>query len=376
MPHWFRLHARRTGGRLIAVAVLGASLFGTLKFAAAADEGLIRVAVFGTDDRTAPPASLKPYQDALGLLFNMRAKTACTAFCVGKDTIATAAHCIYRTSGAAPPRLADFWFARNYDTVKDYARIAGYDTGAAAQNIIAGSTKLSVSPPIDATSDWALVRLSRPICKAQFGVVAMGADEIARQSQQMKLFQLAYHRDFKQWRAAYSTPCQSARSYEGADRAAIAADFSNAEPLVLHTCDTGGASSGSPLLIETAEGPKVVGINVGTYVRSKILMREGQVAERGKADAVANTGVAASQFAGRAEAFKSARILMAAADIRELQRRLTEAGDYKGPIDGAYGAALKSAIESYEKRSERAATGIASASLLQALRDASAKISR
>lgn len=332
----------------------------------------VPVAIFGKDDRTALPAGLQPYQESLGLLFNIRSRTVCTAFCVAEGMIATAAHCIYRTSSEAPPKLADFWFARNYDRVRDYARIAGHNTGAASQNVLAGSTRLNLSPPIDATRDWALVRLSRPICKATFEIMPMTPDEIVQQSQQGKLFQIAYHRDFTQWRAAYSSPCSSARSFPSADRSAIAADFSLADSLVLHTCDTGGASSGSPLLIETPTGPKVVGINVGTYVQSKVLMREGKVEQRMKPDAVANTGVASSAFAERLKDFARARVLMSAVELKEMQRRLGESGDYPGPVDGTYGPALKAAIEAYETRAKGRASGVASEALLKELRQTTA----
>ena len=332
-------------------------------------QAIVPVAVFGKDDRTTLPAKLQPYQEALGLLFNIRSRTVCTAFCVAEGMIATAAHCLYRPSGDKAPRLADFWFARNYDAVRDYARVAGHNIGAAAQNVLAGSIKLNVAPPIDATRDWALVRLSRPICKVKFEVEPMAPDDIVRQSQGRALFQLAYHRDFTQWRAAYSTPCVSSRSYEKADWPAIAADFSLAETLVLHTCDTGGGSSGSPLLVETANGPRVVGINVGTYVQSKVLMRDGQVAQRMKPDAVANTGVAVAAFADRLAEFAAARILMTATEIRELQRRLVERGTYSGPLDGTYGPTLRAAIEDYERAAKRRVVGIASEALLKHLRD-------
>jgi hypothetical protein len=39
------------------------------------------VAVFGTDDRVALPAKYKDVQQKIGLLFNMRSRTVCTAFC-------------------------------------------------------------------------------------------------------------------------------------------------------------------------------------------------------------------------------------------------------------------------------------------------------
>ena len=44
----------------------------------------------------------------------------------------------------------------------------------------------------------------------------------------------------------------------------------------------------------------MIGINVGTYVQSKVLMQDGKVTKRLKADTVANTAVAARAFAGQA----------------------------------------------------------------------------
>ena len=131
---------------------------------AAVASALQRVAVFGTDDRIALPAKYKDVQQKIGLLFNMRSRTVCTAFCVAPDVVATAGHCLHRTLGERAPQLADFWFARNYDTTRDYARISGHANGTAAQQVMSGSMSLNVRPPIDATKDWAMVRLSRPIC--------------------------------------------------------------------------------------------------------------------------------------------------------------------------------------------------------------------
>jgi protease YdgD len=96
------------------------------------------IAVFGSDDRGPLPAKLKSVQEKMGVLFNLRARTVCTAFCVAKDTIATAGHCLYRTAGERPPQLPDFWFARNYDAVRDYALIAGHGRGA-AQHVVSAA---------------------------------------------------------------------------------------------------------------------------------------------------------------------------------------------------------------------------------------------
>ena len=118
------------------------------------------------------------------------------------------------------------------------------------------------------------------------------------------MFQIAYHRDYTPWKQAYSRPCVVAKSFEPVDWKRIERDFVNPEALLLHTCDTGGASSGSPILLDTPDGPEVVGVNVGTYQLSKVLMQDGQVKKRLKADTVANTAVASAAFASRLEAFR------------------------------------------------------------------------
>ncbi len=330
---------------------------------------LVPVAVFGADDRVALPVKYKPQQEAIGVLFNIRSRSVCSAFCVGDGMIATAGHCLSGTSADKRPKLADFWFARNYDQVRDYARIAGHGNGTAAQHVLAGSATLNVSPPIDATSDWALVRLARPVCsKGALAIVAMPADQVVAEALAGRVFQIAYHRDFTMWRQAYSKPCAVQKDFERADWATIAADFSKPDALLLHTCDTGGASSGSPLFVETSEGPKVIGINVGTYVQSKVMLRAGQAAQRLKPDTIANTGVASSAFAERVAAFKAAVVLPTPAAIRELQTLLQARGFYEGPRDGAYGAAVQRAIERFEAAERVAVVGVASDAVLKRLR--------
>jgi protease YdgD len=333
-----------------------------------AESLLERIAVFGADERGPLPAKFKAVQEKIGLLFNLRARSVCTAFCVAPDIVATAGHCLHRTAGERPPRLADFWFARNYDTVRDYARIAGYASGAAGQHVMSGSFSLSVRPPIEATKDWALVKLTRAVCAK--GVLAMRVlptEQILAESAAKRVFQISYHRDFAPWKLAYSRPCTVGRSFETAEWNTIAQDFSDPGALILHTCDTGGASSGSPLLLETARGPEVIGINVGTYVQSKVVMQDGQVTKRLKADTVANTGVSAAAFAGKLDAFRGAAILGTAAQMRELQGALKQRGLYGGAVDGTYGSALRAAIESYEKSHAMPVTGLATQGLLKRL---------
>jgi V8-like Glu-specific endopeptidase len=361
---------------------------------AVTEGALIPIAVFGADDRVPVPQKYQKLQDAVGVLFNLRAKTVCTAFCVGDTIIATAGHCLYRPDAikneplkigpkaaekdaetAKPARLADFWFARGYDATRDYARISGYSAGAAAQNVLAGSQKLKLTPPIDATSDWALIRVARPICaRRSLPVEAASTAEVMRRAASGQVFQVSYHRDYTQWRPAYSKPCDVKRSFEGASWETIAKDFSNPESLLLHTCDTGGASSGSPLLADTPTGPKVIGINVGTYVQSRVLTLNGKTLQRLKPETVANTGVGAMAFADKLEIFKTATILTGSTQLRELQVRLLLRQLYAGPTDGTYGPALKASIETYERQQHLPVTGLATAEVLRALQDVSSNI--
>jgi Putative peptidoglycan binding domain/Trypsin len=326
------------------------------------------VAVFGSDDRVAVPTRLLALKEKIGLLFSQRSRLVCTAFCVAPNVVATAGHCLYRTHGEHAPPLADFWFARNFEGKSRFERIAGSSRSAAAQHVMSGSMDLNVLPPIDASKDWALVRLSRPACdRGLLPVRALSMQAVIAEATAGRIFQVSYHRDFKPWRLAYSGPCGVARSFAAAEWAAIASDFADPTQLLLHTCDTGGASSGSPLLLETAEGIAVVGVNVGTYVQSKVLMEDGRISKRLEAAQVANTAVNSSAFAGKLATFQQAAILTSAEEIRALQMALKLRALYAGAIDGAYGAGLRSAIEAFEGAQDLPVTGLATKALLQRL---------
>jgi V8-like Glu-specific endopeptidase len=326
------------------------------------------VAVFGSDDRVPTPAKYKDVREKIGLFFNLRRRTVCTAFCVASDVIVTAGHCVNGIGGDRVTRFGDFRFARNFDVVREQVQIAGFANGSAAQNVLVGSSSLSIHPPIDATRDWALVRLARPACtKGGLTVRSLPIEQVLSEASAQHVFQLAYHRDYTPWKLAYSRPCGVAKSFGAVEWKQIERDFAEPETLILHTCDTGGASSGSPLLLDTPDGPEVIGINVGTYEQSKVLMQDGQVKKRLKADTIANTAVASIAFASRLEAFRQAEILATPAQMRELQGLLAKRQVYSGPVDGNYGAELKGAIEAYEKAEGLPLTGLATMPLLRQL---------
>ena len=357
------LRSRKVNGWPLVLALAAASMLG----------GTAKAAVFGKDDRTPVPQRLENISQRLGLLFNNQSRTVCSAFCVADNMIATAAHCIGRGQ-PKPPRYQDFSFARNYGRNSENAKIEGLATGSAAQNILTGDFKLRVRPPIDAAHDWAIIKLQGKGCPmGGLPVRSLSGLELIAEANAGRIFQVSYHRDWARWRPAYSKPCTVGRDFEAAKWAAIAPDFINSEQMILHTCDTGGASSGSPLLLETADGPVVVGINVGTYVQSKIVTQNGRVTMRQKSETVANTAVNAQVFAGKIELLKNAAILQSGRPMRELQERLLALGHYAGPIDGSYGPGLKTAIEAYEKTHRRPLTGLATQPLLMHVTEDAAK---
>jgi hypothetical protein len=327
---------------------------------------LQRVAVFGKDERAPVPQSLRSVSDKIGVLFDRRSRSVCTAFCVAPDTVATAAHCLYRTAGEKPLRLTDL--AVRLHGKHTTSRVAGADSGAPEANVVAGSSHLSVRPPIDATRDWALVRLAQPLCKGgALKVSPRSVGDVMRLAGKGRVYNVAYHRDLPKWQPMLGRPCRIKHSFQDAPWSTIHRDFSNPGQLLLHTCDTGPASSGSPLLINGANGPEVVGINVGTYVQSKVILLNGEVVHRLTSDDVANTGVNAQVFANTLAAFRDADLLTTSRDVLRLEDALAAHGLYKGPRDGRYGPALRTAIKAFERAAAMPVTGLATRPLLAAV---------
>jgi protease YdgD len=332
-----------------------------------------RVAVFGKDERKPLPQSLASVAAKIGVLHDKRSHSVCTAFCVAPGVVATAAHCLYRTSEEAPLRLSGFTVQLNGSKVK--SRIAGAAEGVPEPNVLAGSMRLKVRPPIDATHDWALVRLEKPLCQSgSLKLSRRPVDDVIRMARAGKVYNIAYHRDLPKWEPMLTTGCSVRRNFADADWETVRRDFADPAQLILHTCDTGGASSGSPLFVNGPDGPEVVGINVGTYVQSKVVMLNGEVVHRFKSDDVANTGVSSLAFASALASFQRADILASRSDILKLQQELAGRGLYKGAHDGIYGTATKLAIEEFERAAQLPVTGLATSRTLQVLTGESAVV--
>jgi len=331
---------------------------------------LTPVAVFGQDDRADLPERLSPLEGKIGMLYEPTTQTLCTAFCVSKGVIATAAHCLFQPKDNKLPDLNEATFRLSYGKVYQTSGINDRHTPFAKNNIAVGTTVFNNEPPLSAPKDWALVKLERPICR--FGYLKIDARPVAdliEKSKEGKIFQVAYHWDWKHWQLAYSKPCKVSRDFDQIKWRFIKQHFINAHELVLHDCDTGGASSGSPVLMETdtSDGPSAVAINVGTYTRTRILLREGRIEKRLKPDIIANTGVNGTAFNAVIQALETADLLASSDDMRKLQFELQFRTLYSGTLDGQLGRAMRNAILRYEESEGLMQTGLPTRALLRRL---------
>jgi hypothetical protein len=334
------------------------------------DSKLTPVAVFGKEDRTDLPERLSPLEGKVGMLYEQSTQTLCTAFCVSKGIIATAAHCLFQPKNNKLPDLNEVNFRLSYGKTYQTSGISDRHTPFAKNNIAVGTTVFNNEPPLSAPKDWALVKLERPICR--FGFLKIDARPVAdliEKSKEGKVFQVGYHWDWKHWQLAYSKPCKVSRDFDQIKWRFIKQHFINSHELVLHDCDTGGASSGSPILMDTdsSDGPSVVAINVGTYTRTRILLREGRIVKRLKPDIIANTGVNGTAFNAVIPSLENADLLASIDDMIKLQFELQFRGLYGGALDGQLGRGTRNAILRYEESQGLMQTGLPTKALLRRL---------
>ncbi|MBI1386281.1 MAG: hypothetical protein GC150_15350 [Rhizobiales bacterium] len=330
----------------------------------------VPVAIFGRDDRTPVPERYRKLARGIGLLYNSSARTLCTAFCVAPDVVASAAHCLFRTNDGTRQPLSEFWFElRGPDGEPEHqTRIKGASSSSGLQSIIAGTVNLRVRPPIDAANDWALVKTAEPICKGRaLEWRRMSPRQLETAGDEGRAFQIAYHRDYEHWRLAYSRPCAMRREFPELSSKQIRQEFTNAENLVLHQCDTAGASSGSPLLVDTDDGPVAVAINVGTYVQSRNPVRTSQISQSTDARTIANTGVNIGVLAQHIEMMTAAAIAYDRQAVSLIQQGLKARNYYGGPIDGIYGLMTRQAILSFERDAGHVERGVPLASYVKEL---------
>lgn len=268
---------------------------------------LERVAVLGRDERRLVIGRRPELRERIGVLHHRGTGAVCSAFCVAADVIATAGHCVPRPETESQDINSDLSFKRDVDPLSAAVGIASASEPSRASAVMTGAVSLQTRPPINATSDWAFLRLERSACSAGgLRMSPLSKTAIAARAKEGRVFHVAYHRDMLISRLVIARPCRILTAPSGNRGDTSDQDFENPGQLLLHTCDTDAASSGSPLLTDGPKGPEVVGINVGTYVRSRVITSDGEIVQRLSSETIANTALAVAPLIPKLLAFEKA----------------------------------------------------------------------
>ena len=323
------------------------------------------IAMFGGDERR-PLDMHSSLRRFIGRLRQADTGSVCSAFCIATNVVATAGHCVQSVLDGGG--LDALRFAIDADRETTGARIAGAGEGRAPFNVLTGASELRTRPPTNAVSDWAFLRLERPACRAGgLKLTTLPTDELARRSRERRVYHVSYHRDVADWRLMIARPCRVVTNLPQQISALLEQDFDDPRNLLLHDCDTGAASSGSPLLTDGDNGPEVVGINIGTYVRSRVVTHDGEVVQRLASEPIANTALLAASLDRRLAAFIATDVTTRRAAIARMQSRLRAIGLYDGAVDGTFGLATRGAIMAFERGLGETETGLPSHRVLKQL---------
>lgn len=328
-----------------------------------------QAAVFGSDTRTRLTTADNALRAQIGTLASSQSGAFCTAFCVADDLIATASHCLFGTNASPGPRLKDLTFKPGSARSADHGTpLAGRAIANQAQSVTSGTQQLAVLPPIGAVDDWAVARLDQPVCRgAHLALTNLSVGAIREHAAHGHVYQIAVHADLDDTDLRRAAPCAIEQTFAKADATTIARDFTAADAILFHTCDTGGGSSGSPLLIDTEHGPEVIGINVGTYVLSRNVSTAHDASAQPASEAIANTAIDIAALQRAVTDLSQRDLLTTPSEVRTLKARLAGKGLYNGPETGLVTNELRSAIARFEELSGRPVTGLVSRALFTAI---------
>lgn len=322
------------------VAICCAALVLAGSHPAAAQRGIL-----GKDDRRLVPAKYRDLARGIGLIHDRKRRTLCTAFCVGDNVIATNAHCLpyLRIKKRRQVRgVGDFaFYLTEKGAIVHHARLQANPVGNAGKpwmSIVSAGARTSRSWLREKRRDWALAKLTRPICAGD--VIAFAKAGFLRDSKHMRratAFTIGYHGDKPDQRRRYA-PCRIRKISGAGNRYSMN-----------HTCDIFAGASGSPIFAETADGPRVVALVVGQMWGRRLRQYPS-----GRRVTIArwktNVGVLPLEFLGKLERFRTAEFAAAAMSMRELQQGLIAGGYLRGKADGVFGPLTRAAIVDVEKR--------------------------
>ncbi len=356
--------------------------------------------IAGRDDRTPDLGPLAAYRKGMGRLLvpvGGQEMRECTAFCVGRQWIMTAAHCL--AGLAKVPRRARFVpDANEADERHKAVAMAWPRHESEAWNAVIGGVAFPVAASrrsIRPEKDWVALPLNAPACGMTLPILPVRASALAvvtrrgretdgkrETGRDVEFAVLAHHGDAGHVRLLRSARCGPAMNPDARRlRRHLSAD------VILHDCDLAFGASGSPLFLRLPYGRYgVVGMNVAIFERNRA--RIGRLARgplageaggremRGPGDRepddgfVANMAVSAAAFGAVVVALhQEGPPLTDQRAIASLQRLLRARGLDPGPIDGMMGPRTRKALIAYRRSQGMEPVALASSMVLEVLRD-------
>lgn len=313
------------------------------------------------DRRRFVPEKYDSLSLGVGLLLNEANNGVCTAFCIGSDLIASNAHCLeWYPARKRRNNLNDMVFKiLSGGYLVGESRLKWNKVGSSGQPRLSlltegieglGRRNLSYR-------DWAVARLEYDICEpVALKFASRKLMKNSRLLRRSRVFMIGYHGDLlkKHTRRSY-IECK----IRGVDRRA-------GRRSGRHSCYGKKGSSGSPILVETAKGPRVVAINVGTLHNRKYYRLRG-----GRTKTISRwttyTAVIPTRLVERLERFSTSHYVDDEMSLVDFQRKLKAARYFRGKTGERYITKTRQAIFRMERAKKLTPLGIPTQELLDEL---------